>query len=47
MLEEMARGFETAVVFGRAGGTMDNAGDVLYSRNHYATNAGLDLAILQ
>ncbi|MFO1162054.1 MAG: M24 family metallopeptidase [Reyranellaceae bacterium] len=46
VLEEMkARGFETAVVFGRAGGTMDNAGDVLYLANHYATNAGLDSAI--
>lgn len=45
MAEMELRGFETAVVFGRAGGTMDNCGDILYLANHYATNAGLDSAI--
>jgi len=40
-----ARGFETAVVFSRGGGTMDNCGDVLYLSNHYAVSGGLDSLI--
>ena len=34
------RGFETAVVFGRSGGTNDRAGDVLYLTNFYSTASG-------
>jgi Xaa-Pro aminopeptidase len=40
-----AGGFETAVVFGRGGGTTDNCGDVLYLSNHYAISGGMDSAI--
>ncbi|MDR3514280.1 MAG: M24 family metallopeptidase [Azospirillaceae bacterium] len=40
-----AEGFETAVIFSRAGGTMDNCGDVLYLSNHYAISGGLDSLI--
>jgi Xaa-Pro aminopeptidase len=40
-----ARGFETAVVFGRGGGTTDNCGDVLYLSNHYAISGGMDSLI--
>ncbi|MBP2550689.1 Xaa-Pro aminopeptidase [Neorhizobium galegae] len=44
--EEIARrGFETAVVFGRGGGTTDNCGDVLYLSNHYAISGGMDSLI--
>ena len=35
--EIKARGFETAVVFSRAGGTTDNCGDVLYLSNQKFT----------
>lgn len=45
LAEMKSRGFDTAVVFSRGGGTMDNCGDVLYLANHYATNGGLDSAI--
>ena len=34
------RGYETAVVFGRSGGTNDRAGDVLYLTNFYSTASG-------
>ena len=43
--EMAARGFETAVVFGRGGGTTDNCGDVLYLSNHYAISSGMDSLI--
>ncbi|MDM9625500.1 M24 family metallopeptidase [Rhizobium sp. S152] len=43
--EMKARGFETAVVFGRGGGTTDNCGDVLYLSNHYAISSGMDSLI--
>ena len=43
--EMRARGFETAVVFGRGGGTTDNCGDVLYLSNHYAISGGSDSLI--
>jgi Xaa-Pro aminopeptidase len=43
--EIKARGFETAVVFSRAGGTTDNCGDVLYLSNHYAISSGMDSTI--
>lgn len=43
--EIIARGFETAVVFGRGGGTTDNCGDVLYLSNHYAISGGMDSLI--
>lgn len=43
--EMKSRGFETAVVFSRGGGTMDNCGDVLYLTNHYAVSGGLDSLI--
>lgn len=43
--EIAARGFETAVVFGRGGGTTDNCGDVLYLSNHYAISGGMDSLI--
>lgn len=43
--EMKARGFETAVVFGRGGGTTDNCGDVLYLSNHYAISGGMDSLI--
>lgn len=43
--EVKARGFETAVVFSRAGGTTDNCGDVLYLSNHYAISSGMDSTI--
>lgn len=39
------RGFETAVVFGRGGGTTDNCGDILYLANHYSVSGGLDSLI--
>lgn len=43
VLQEMrSRGFETAVVFGRGGGTTDNCGDILYLSNHYAISGGMD-----
>jgi Xaa-Pro aminopeptidase len=46
VMEEMrARGFETAVVFGRAGGTTDHCGDVLFLSNHYAISGGVDSLI--
>lgn len=46
VMDEMrARGFETAVVFGRGGGTTDNCGDVLYLSNHYAISGGTDSLI--
>ncbi|MET0257263.1 MAG: aminopeptidase P family protein, partial [Methylobacterium sp.] len=46
VLSEMRRcGLETAVVFGRGGGTMDSCGDVLYLSNHYAISGGMDSAI--
>ncbi|MFO1149903.1 MAG: M24 family metallopeptidase [Alsobacter sp.] len=45
-LEDMRRrGIETAVVFGRGGGTTDNCGDVLYLSNHYAISGGMDSLI--
>ncbi|MET2829802.1 M24 family metallopeptidase [Mesorhizobium shangrilense] len=40
-----AQGFETAVVFGRGGGTTDNCGDVLYLTNHYSVSGGTDSLI--
>ncbi|MFT4013821.1 MAG: M24 family metallopeptidase [Paracoccus sp. (in: a-proteobacteria)] len=40
-----ARGFETAVVFGRGGGTTDNCGDILYLTNHYSVSGGTDSLI--
>jgi Xaa-Pro aminopeptidase len=36
------RGHEIAVVWGRAGGSHDHCGDVLYLANHYAMSSGLD-----
>ncbi len=39
------RGFETAVVFSRGGGTTDNCGDVLYLANHYSVSGGTDSTI--
>ncbi|MFK3779551.1 M24 family metallopeptidase [Agrobacterium sp. NPDC089420] len=45
-LQEMRhRGYETAVVFGRGGGTTDNCGDILYLSNHYAISGGMDSLI--
>ncbi|WP_378942372.1 M24 family metallopeptidase [Mesorhizobium sp. ANAO-SY3R2] len=40
-----AQGFETAVVFGRGGGTTDNCGDILYLTNHYSVSGGTDSLI--
>jgi len=40
-----AQGFETAVVFGRGGGTTDNCGDILYLSNHYSVSGGTDSLI--
>jgi Xaa-Pro dipeptidase len=40
-----ARGFETAVIFGRGGGTTDNCGDILYLTNHYSVSGGTDSLI--
>ncbi|WP_323718013.1 M24 family metallopeptidase [Paracoccus aminovorans] len=40
-----ARGFDTAVVFGRGGGTTDNCGDILYLTNHYPVSGGTDSLI--
>jgi len=45
LAEMKRRGFETAVVFGRGGATMDNCGDILYLSNHYAISSGLDSLI--
>ncbi|WFS04455.1 M24 family metallopeptidase [Rhizobium tumorigenes] len=46
VLENMgSHGFETAVVFGRGGGTTDNCGDILYLSNHYAISGGTDSLI--
>jgi len=45
LAEMQARGFETAVVFGRGGGTTDNCGDILYLSNHYAISGGMDSSI--
>ncbi|MBO9101538.1 MULTISPECIES: M24 family metallopeptidase [unclassified Rhizobium] len=46
VLEVMrAHDFETAVVFGRGGGTTDNCGDILYLSNHYAISGGTDSLI--
>nr|WP_206696085.1 M24 family metallopeptidase [Agrobacterium leguminum] len=46
VLREMQRrGYETAVVFGRGGGTTDNCGDILYLSNHYAISGGMDSLI--
>ncbi|PYE24061.1 Xaa-Pro aminopeptidase [Rhizobium sp. PP-CC-3A-592] len=46
LLAEMKRrGFETAVVFGRGGGTTDNCGDVLYLSNQYSISGGMDSLI--
>lgn len=42
-MEEL--GFETAVVFGRGGGTTDNCGDILYLTNHYSVSGGTDSLI--
>lgn len=39
------RGFETAVVFGRGGGTTDNCGDILYLTNQYSVSGGTDSLI--
>ncbi|MGA0542165.1 M24 family metallopeptidase [Neotabrizicola sp. VNH66] len=39
------QGFETAVVFGRGGGTTDNCGDILYLTNHYSVSGGTDSLI--
>lgn len=39
------QGFETAVVFGRGGGTTDNCGDILYLTNHYPVSGGTDSLI--
>lgn len=41
----VADGFETAVVFGRGGGSMDNCGDILYLSNHYSVSGGMDSRI--
>jgi Xaa-Pro aminopeptidase len=38
--EMTRRGIETAVVFGRSGGTNDRAGDVLYLTNFFSTASG-------
>ncbi len=39
--DELKRcGYETAVVFGRSGGTNDRAGDVVYLTNFYSTASG-------
>jgi Xaa-Pro dipeptidase len=38
--EMKRRGIETAVVFGRSGGTNDRAGDVLYLTNFFSTASG-------
>lgn len=38
--EMKRRGYETAVVFGRSGGTNDRCGDVLYLTNFYSTASG-------
>ncbi len=38
--EMAARGLETAVVFGRSGGTNDRCGDVLYLTNFFSTASG-------
>lgn len=38
-------GFDTAVVFGRGGGTTDNCGDILYLSNHYSVSGGMDSRI--
>lgn len=46
VLDAMARrGFETALVFGRGGGTTDNCGDILYLANHYSVSGGADSLI--
>ncbi|QXZ81258.1 M24 family metallopeptidase [Rhizobium sp. L51/94] len=46
VLENMRlHGLETAVVFGRGGGTTDNCGDILYLSNHYAISGGTDSLI--
>lgn len=45
LAEMKARGFETAVIFGRGGGTTDNCGDILYLSNHYAISGGMDSLI--
>lgn len=46
VLENMRlHGLETAVVFGRGGGTTDNCGDILYLSNHYAISGGMDSLI--
>lgn len=45
MQQMQACGFETAVVFGRGGGTTDNCGDILYLSNHYAISGGTDSLI--
>lgn len=39
------RGFETAVIFGRGGGTTDNCGDILYLTNQYSVSGGTDSLI--
>lgn len=38
--EMVRRGYETAVVFGRSGGTNDRCGDVLYLSNFFSTASG-------
>jgi len=38
--EMKRRGYETAVVFGRSGGTNDRCGDVLYLTNFFSTASG-------
>lgn len=46
-VEELMKdsGLETAVVFGRGGGTTDNCGDILYLSNHYSVSGGMDSLI--
>jgi Xaa-Pro dipeptidase len=41
------RGFDMAVVWGRAAGSHDHCGDVLYLSNFYATSSGLDTPYYQ
>ncbi|PYE94793.1 Xaa-Pro aminopeptidase [Rhizobium sp. PP-F2F-G38] len=45
LVEMKCRGFDTAVVFGRGGGTTDNCGDVLYLSNQYSISGGMDSLI--
>ena len=45
--EMKRRGYDTAVVWGRAAGSHDHCGDVLYLSNFYATSSGNDTAHYQ